>query len=247
MASNEPLFSIVLPVYNGAATLERALSSVLGQTYEKRELIVVDGGSSDGTLDILQRYDEHLELWISEPDAGVYDAMNKGLEHAKGDWLYFLGADDVMVDVLDRLAPRFRQPRTVYYGDVYMESRNRVYDGRFPWHKLRFKNVCHQAVFYPRAVFEHYRYSLDYAISADHELNLRVWADPRFRQRYVRELICLFARGSSSHDLDDGFEAAREDLVQELFGERLARRHRLFELRGRVAALARSFRRRGGE
>ena len=83
--------SIVTVVYNGASTLEQTILSVLGQTYPHIEYIIIDGGSKDGTVDIIKKYQDRIAYWVSEPDEGIYDAMNKGIRHASGDWIYFLG------------------------------------------------------------------------------------------------------------------------------------------------------------
>lgn len=90
----EPLFSVITVVLNGAEFLEQALQSVLLQDYRNIEYIVLDGGSTDGTLDILRRYDDRLDYWVSGPDNGIYDAMNKGLALVRGDYVGFLGVDD---------------------------------------------------------------------------------------------------------------------------------------------------------
>ena len=89
-----PLVSVITVVYNGQATLERAIGSVLQQTYPHIEYIVIDGGSTDGTLETIQRYDDRIALWLSEPDSGIFDAMNKGLALATGSYMAILNCDD---------------------------------------------------------------------------------------------------------------------------------------------------------
>ncbi|MEO8069261.1 MAG: glycosyltransferase family 2 protein, partial [Flavobacteriales bacterium] len=89
-----PLVSIVTVVYNGAATLERTMKSVLSQNYPHIEYIVVDGGSTDGTVDLLRRYDDRVDHWVSERDQGIYDAMNKGVALCTGQWVALINADD---------------------------------------------------------------------------------------------------------------------------------------------------------
>src|SRR5512138_2868657 len=89
-----PLVSVVTPVFNGAATLARCIESVAGQTYPNVEHLVADGGSADGTTGVLRR--AGVAWWVSEPDRGIYDAINKGIDESHGEWLYFLGADDVV-------------------------------------------------------------------------------------------------------------------------------------------------------
>jgi glycosyltransferase involved in cell wall biosynthesis len=90
-----PLVTVITAVFNGRDCLPDCVESVLAQDYPNVEYIIVDGGSADGTLDILREYDNRLSLWVSEPDRGVYDAWNKGLNLARGEWIAFLGADDM--------------------------------------------------------------------------------------------------------------------------------------------------------
>jgi glycosyltransferase involved in cell wall biosynthesis len=98
--SGKPLVSVITVVFNGAATLEHNIQSVIGQAYDNVEHIVIDGGSSDGTTDILRKYDDHIDYWVSEKDAGIYDAMNKGIALANGEYIGMLNADDYFADAL---------------------------------------------------------------------------------------------------------------------------------------------------
>lgn len=91
---NNPLVSIITAVYNGEKYLEKTILSVLGQSYENIEYIIIDGASTDGTLEIIKKYEEQIDYWISEEDNGVYEAMNKGLKVAKGQYIAILNADD---------------------------------------------------------------------------------------------------------------------------------------------------------
>lgn len=94
-SENKPLVSIITPVFNGKAYLEQTIQSVLGQTYDNIEYIVIDGGSTDGSLELIQKYDDQLDYWLSEPDSGMYDAINKGLKTAAGDIFAYLNSDDL--------------------------------------------------------------------------------------------------------------------------------------------------------
>ena len=102
-----PRISIITVVYNGASTLEQTILSVLKQTYSRIEYIIIDGGSKDGTVDIIKKYQDRIAYWVSEPDEGIYDAMNKGIRHASGDWIYFLGADDILYNILHCMTTAF--------------------------------------------------------------------------------------------------------------------------------------------
>ena len=92
--NSKPLISIVTVSYNAATTIEQTILSVINQDFEDFEYIIVDGGSTDGTVDIIKKYQDKITLWVSEPDRGIYDAMNKGIRLAKGEWINFMNAGD---------------------------------------------------------------------------------------------------------------------------------------------------------
>ena len=101
----DPLFSIITVSYNAKESIEDTINSIVNQTYSNFEYIIVDGGSTDGTLDIIRKYEDKISYWISEPDNGIYDAMNKGLAICKGEWINFMNSGDlfyndhVLVDI----------------------------------------------------------------------------------------------------------------------------------------------------
>lgn len=95
---SRPLISIIVAVYNNAVTLQRCIDSVASQSYPHKELVIIDGGSTDGTVEIIKRNSDKIDCWVSEPDRGIYHAFNKGLDRTKGDWIYFLGSDDYLWD-----------------------------------------------------------------------------------------------------------------------------------------------------
>ncbi len=92
--NNQTLVSIITVVYNGAKTLEQTIQSVIKQSYKNIEYIIIDGGSTDGTLDIIKKYEDQITLWVSEPDKGLYDAMNKGIRMASGELIGMINSDD---------------------------------------------------------------------------------------------------------------------------------------------------------
>jgi glycosyltransferase involved in cell wall biosynthesis len=93
-----PLITVITVVYNGAKYLEDTIKSVINQTYPNVEYIIIDGGSTDGTIDIIKKYEDYIDYWVSEPDKGIYDAMNKGIKVAIGEYFVFLGSDDIMIN-----------------------------------------------------------------------------------------------------------------------------------------------------
>src|SRR6185503_6218660 len=124
MSAEDPLISVIVAVKNCVETIDACLDSFRLQAYSYKELIVIDGASSDSTVEILKRRSSELSYWISEPDAGIYSAWNKGLRVAKGDWITFLGADDRFADsnvlrtMASALADATRLDRRVVYGSI---------------------------------------------------------------------------------------------------------------------------------
>jgi glycosyltransferase involved in cell wall biosynthesis len=181
-----PLISIIVAVFNGAKTLQQCIDSVILQTYPNRELIIIDGGSKDGTVDLLKANSKQISYWISEPDHGVYNAWNKGLSQAKGDWICFLGADDYFWDaqVLERMAEQLiKLPSSirVAYGQVRIVNAHDegLYQIGDHWQKVKksFKQamcIPHIGTMHRSSLFE-LRGIFDdsFRIAGDYELLLR--------------------------------------------------------------------------
>ena len=180
------LISVVIAVYNGKATLQQCLDSVAQQTYARIELIVIDGGSKDGTVDLMRANAQQISYWISEPDRGIYNAWNKALVQAKGDWVCFLGADDYLwdVQVLERMAEQLvLVPLNVRvaYGQIMLLDNNdeALYAVGEQWLALknRFKQtMClpHPAVMHRRSLFvDCGNFDETFRIAGDYEFLLR--------------------------------------------------------------------------
>ncbi|MFT4572611.1 MAG: glycosyltransferase involved in cell wall biosynthesis [Hyphomicrobiaceae bacterium] len=216
----QPLISIITVVLDRAEVLPRTLQSINEQSFRDFEHIVVDGGSSDGTFALLES-SPVVTRWVSEPDNGIFDAMNKGAALAQGRWLYFIGSDDVLdnANVLALVAERLKSPDTVYYGNVVLASSGRCYNGEFTRFRLANSNVCHQAVFYPRRVFSRYRYNTKYRTVADWVLNMQCFADRSLRNEHVPLTICRYddVSGQSSLQSDEDFRRDYPTLLRQNF------------------------------
>jgi glycosyltransferase involved in cell wall biosynthesis len=225
--------SIGIVVFNGAEHIRNALDSIILQTYQNIELIVVDGGSEDGTQIILNEYAQHISLLVCEPDKGIYDAMNKVCTRATGDWLIFLGCDDVLLDAIGKVAAVLRRTDAVYYGDVIKRSSGKVYGGEFSKRRLMRCNICHQALFYPKSVFKKYSYSLDYQWSADYAYNLTLVGDG-VPFVYTGIVVSIFndEGRSSSGDIDLARDKLK--LIRQTLGNGYALVEVLQRLRNRI-------------
>jgi glycosyltransferase involved in cell wall biosynthesis len=231
-----PRISVGIVVYNGAGHIRRALDSVVQQSCRNIELVVVDGGSTDGTLEVLCEYAQYISVLVSEPDQGIYDAMNKVCTRATGDWLIFLGCDDVLLDKLGEIAALLKRPGTVYYGDVIKRSSGKIYGGRFSKYRLMRYNICHQSLFYPKEIYRRYFYSLEYRWLADYAYNLRLLGD-RVPFVHIGMVVAIYndEGGSASGDADLTRDQLR--LIREAFGNTYALIEVLCRFRDKVASL----------
>lgn len=174
-----PKISVVTVAYNAAGTIERTIESVLSQTYQNIEYLVQDGGSTDGTLDIVNRYGDRIAL-VSEPDKGIYDAMNKGVARATGEWIHILNADDWYTgpDALERAVPHLDPARTNYFdlirsyedGSQVLQSLNVK-----PWMLYVSAFLPHPGLIVSRAQYDRIGLFDDtLRIAADHDFILRM-------------------------------------------------------------------------
>ena len=223
-----PLFSVVIPVYRAAAKLERSIASVLKQPRELWELVIIDGGSRDRTLEVIESYSDSVRESVSERDEGVYDAMNKGIARSRGRYLYFLGAGDTLrPGALARAASRVPGRKIGFlYGNVLMHDRNLVWDGPWTAQKFRTRTPCQQGIFYDRRIFaRHGLFELQYPTLADYALNLRCFGDPKIEKIYLDEIIADYEGGGlSATRRDERFHAERPALLQRHLGLKPKRR-----------------------
>ena len=253
-----PKLSIIIPTLNSAGTIQSCLRSIGNQTFKDYEIVIQDGGSSDCTVELiqeLQRETPGIKVDIKqEPDNGIYDAMNKGVRRATGEWLYFLGSDDELYDqyVLGKMLGSHQADGSdVLYGNVQWIggvgsiADGAIYDGPFDLSKLLTKNICHQAILYKAAfVGEIGSYNTQYVVRADWDFNLRCWAKGRFK--YVDVVVAKFYMGGFSNQgrPDLQFQSDMATNLVRYFGKRaeLARLAARITPRRVLRALARRLR-----
>jgi glycosyltransferase involved in cell wall biosynthesis len=200
--------SVIIPTFNAEMTIESCLDSLMCQTYQDFEICIIDGASSDGTVDKVNQFCtkfKNIKI-VSEPDKGTYDAMNKGIAIAQGDWLYFLGSDDQIYDehvFSDIFNTTLARRCGIMYGSVHINGDTpwakdgQIYDGEFPIRKLLERNICHQAVFYKKTLFDKLgNYNVQYPVCADWAVNLRFF--PRTTPKYIDRIIANFQGGGIS-------------------------------------------------
>lgn len=202
--------SIITVAYNAATSIGATLKSVAAQTHPDVEHIVIDGGSNDGTLECITAHGKHLAHVVSEPDRGIYDAMNKGIRLASGDVIGILNADDVYADeqVLARIAALMAtEPLDAVYGDVvFFDPDNpavivrryrsrRFSPARIAWGWM----PAHPTLFLQREVFDRFGlYRPDFRIAGDYEFVARIFKDGNLRYRYLPEVLVRMSTGGAS-------------------------------------------------
>ena len=224
--TSQPMFTIITSTLNAMATIERCAESVTAQTFHDYEFIVIDGASTDGTVEFLNSHKEFFSVLISEPDTGIYNAWNKALKHARGEWVVFLGADDILADpkVLDDTAEFIKETQAcngIVYGDLLLvshktkEDRERLY---VPLEKLRRRSFLdlipavppHPAVFHHKSIFLNFSFDESYKIAADLKLLLSVINREMLSVFYFQRIINKMTVGGVSSTI--GITAFIEEL-----------------------------------
>lgn len=196
-----PQISIVTPSLNHAKFLEATILSVLTQNYPNLEYIIIDGGSTDVSVEIIKKYEKYLAYWVSEPDKGIYEAMNKGISRAHGEWLNFMNAGDVFYtsDSLSLLKKYFRGDTALIYGDVrisYTDFERTQYAKAFS-HLWRGMICCHQSVFIKKQIMARLMFNLEYNLAADYDLLCRLYLGG-YRTTKVDMIISKVINGGQS-------------------------------------------------
>jgi len=201
-----PLISIITTTYNSASTLKDTVNSVLNQTYSSFEYIIIDGNSIDSTVDLIKSFEAEFNKkdikfrWISEPDTGIYDAFNKGVKLANGDWISFLGSDDMYtknaVELYIKNLPK-NEVDLLYSNIKIIGKKNNT--GVWSWHKFRRSmNIGHVGAFHNKNYFNKYgMFNTSYEIAGDYEILLR--AKENLRTHKINDITVIMADGGVSN------------------------------------------------
>lgn len=186
-----PYISVITVTYNCEKEIEQTLKSIQNQTYNNYELIIVDGKSTDATLEIINKYTRNINRLISEKDGGIYDAMNKGIETSSGEFLFFLNAGDILFDnyVFENIVKKNRSA-DIFYGNAYFYNDSLSYYKRYP-HRLTYPffcidTLCHQTMFIRKEVFQKIgNYNINEEVSAIFEFTLKAFLDKEVIFKHV--------------------------------------------------------------
>jgi glycosyltransferase involved in cell wall biosynthesis len=201
--------SLITVTFNAGGTIEQCIRSVIGQNYENVEYIVIDGASTDNTIQIINQYRNHIHHFVSEADKGIYDAMNKGIKFATGDVVGMLNADDVFSNnnVLADIAAVFEDKSVrILYGDLdYVTEAGKIFrkwrTGRYTQGKYNWGWMPPHPTFYcRRELFDDYGlYGLDFGTAADYELMARLMHKYRINAYYLEKVIIDMKTGGTSN------------------------------------------------
>jgi glycosyltransferase involved in cell wall biosynthesis len=222
-SADRPLVSIITVAFNSATTIGEAIESVLSQDYPAIEYLVIDGGSTDGTAEIVREFGDRIDTFVSEPDRGIYDAMNKGIRLARGSVVGMLNSDDVYTDtrtVSDLIEAMQRESTDSVFGDViYVDKEDtgrivRYYSSR-RWNPRRFRfgwMPAHPTFFVKREWYERCGlFSLDYRIAADFEMLVRLLYVAGVSYTYVgRPIVRMRSGGASASGWSNSLAINRE-------------------------------------
>lgn len=224
------VISVITATYNSETTIRDTIESILNQTYKDIEYWVIDGGSKDGTMDIVRSYEEVFDgrlHWISEPDHGIYDAMNKGIERATGDVVGILNSDDFFTsnDVLTVVAETFTKDVEIdaLYGDIHFAKPDnlkkcvRYYSSKmFTPRLMRWGYMpAHPSFYCKKSVFDKYGlYSLDYKICSDFDMMVRLLYKYRIKTKYVcKDFVTMRTGGISTSKFSHRLLITKEDAI----------------------------------
>ena len=202
--------SIITVVLNNVQQIEDCIHSVLNQTYRNIEYTIIDGGSTDGTIDLIKKYEKKIFHWVTEPDRGIYDAMNKGIMKSSGDIIGILNSDDIYFDerVMEKVVQCFQDTDAdTCYGDLQYVNRddtNKIirYWKSNIYNKNNFRRGWmppHPTFFVKRKIYDTYSfYNLNFPLAADYELMLRFLYAKNVSTAYIPECLVKMRTGGSS-------------------------------------------------
>ncbi len=193
-----PLVTIVTVVYNAVETLEETILSVLNQSYDQFEYLILDGGSTDGTVDIIKKYADRLSYWCSEHDNGIYDAMNKAISHGSGKWINFMNAGDVFFhrQTLEAIFQDREYADDVLYGDMISRYPNDtfIYNKAQSVEALAYRMpFCHQSAFVRMDLMKMFPFDTKFRLAADYDFFYRLYFERKGKFLYLPYCIAIYS------------------------------------------------------
>lgn len=202
-SNNKPLITIVTIVYNDEQFIEQTIQSILTQTYDNIEYIVIDGNSTDKTLNIIKQYDSKIDYWISDKDKGIYDAMNRGIQLANGVMIGLINSGDYCAsDAIEYFAKAYDEKSDCFYTDIHIvfDSMQMITKKLSSFQCWKGMPICHQSLFISTKTYKKVGlYDLSYALLADYDLFLKIFQSNQYTFKYVPEAIIYAREGRSNN------------------------------------------------
>lgn len=200
--------SIITVNYNEKEGLEKTIKSVINQSWKDFEFIIIDGGSTDGSKDVIKKYQDKISFWVSEPDAGIYNAMNKGIRASKGEFVIFMNGGDCFSNdsVLEEITPMLNDEFDVYYGDNYNSRHDQhkkiiKYPEKLDFTFFYYRTISHQSTFIRKKLFdEHFYYNENFKVSSDWEFFVYTHCYKNVPYKYLNKVVSVFDCNGISYD-----------------------------------------------
>lgn len=219
-----PLITVITVSYNSVKTIEQTISSVVNQTYPWIEYIIIDGGSQDGTIDVIKKYEQKIFYWISEPDKGIYHAMNKGTDIARGDYIHFLNSDDCFSDykIVSNICEILQKNKdidilcaNVWLVDEKSKQQRTSFNTKFN-EKMIYEGGMppHQGMIVRADIQKKYHFNEMYKMMSDHYFFLEVYFLKKYKFEFIEKSIVFFSSAGSSYKNIDLSLREQADIMQ---------------------------------
>lgn len=198
MNKSNPLISVITVVYNAENTIEETIKSVVKQTYKKIEYIIIDGGSNDGTIKVINLYRSHITEFVSEKDNGIFDAMNKGLALANGQYVNFMNSGDQFVNmsVIENFVRKLNNKHDFIFGDTIINKKGKLKmqkSNPFFYKKgINQMGICHQSIFLNTHLAKKYGFDNKYRLAADYNMIYSIIENERPKVLYLNSPVSVF-------------------------------------------------------
>lgn len=222
MSDKKPKISVITVSFNSAKHIEECIKSVISQGYNNKEYLVIDGGSTDGTVDIIKKYRDKIDYFVSEPDKGISDAFNKGIKASTGDIIGILNSDDFMMpDALQKVADEYEEGVDIYRGYciIWNEETGSKHElhpnGKFKIPPIG-AIICHESSFISRARYEKSGlYKVDFRYAMDLDLFVRMYKDKKLNNKFIDVCVDTFRTGGASSSAASKLRGERRRLIIE--------------------------------
>ena len=221
--------SVITINFNNRDGLRKTIESVVNQTYKDFEYIIIDGGSTDGSVDVIKEYADRIDYWVSEPDKGIYNAMNKGIDVAKGEYCIFMNSGDCFynLSVLSDVLPSLDGKDVIAGTTVLSDGRIYAAPERIALSFLYFETLCHQSSFIRTDMLRKYKYDEDYKIAADYKFLLQTLIVDNCAYGCIKENVAIYDISGASSVNEELLMKERELAKNEVLPDYL-----LYDLKG---------------